>query len=111
MNKKIQILLDNGGGVQMQTAKFTHSYESSRMGEQCAEDIRAFLKSGDTSYWEGNQPEYRREASLSDDTLDRADLEVIVAAGEAIKRVGKGAMGRELIAALIGVEALEVIQK
>jgi len=111
MSKKIEILLDNGGGLQLQTAKFAHSYQSSKAGEQCATDIRDFLKSGDTSDWEGNQPEYRREPALSDDTLDRADLEAIVAAGEAIKRVGKGAMGRELITALLGVEACEAISR
>ena len=108
MTKKIEILLDNGGGLQLQTAKFTHNYEDA---EQCAEDIREFLTSGDTSDWEGNEPEYRRSATASDDIMDRADLAAIVAAADAIKRVGRGAMGRELIAELLGAETCELIAK
>jgi hypothetical protein len=33
MEKKIEILLDNGGGLQLQTAKFAHSYETARAGQ------------------------------------------------------------------------------
>lgn len=106
---KIEILLDNGGGIQLQTAKFTHSYETGRTAEQCAKDIRAFLESGDTSDWEGNQPEYRRAACDSDAVLDRADLLAIIAAGRAIKRVHNGYAAMELVSALLGDSACAAI--
>lgn len=111
MSKKIEILLDNGGGLQLQTAKFVHSYESDNMAEQCAEDIREFLQFGDTSDWENNQPEYRREAGLhaEEGVLTRADLEAIIAAGEAIERMRGGATAAELIIELLGNRACEAI--
>jgi hypothetical protein len=65
MTKKIEVLMDNGGGLQLQTAKHCHSYESSRMAEQCATDIQEFLRSGDTSGWDGmTARQYKQELGI-----------------------------------------------
>ena len=111
MPKKIEVLMDNGGGLQLQTAKYCHSYESSRMAEQCATDIREFLKSGDTSDWEGNEAQYRREAGKWDQTLSRPEIETLISAGRIIKTLGSGATAGELIAELLGTEACDHIAR
>lgn len=108
--KQIVIMLDSGGGIQLQTARYCHSYDAHGRGEQCAHDIRDFFtNNGDTSDWEGNEPLYRREATQYDDTINRAELQAIIVAGEAIKRVGGGSAAGELIVALLGSQAVEFI--
>lgn len=109
MSKKIEIIMDNGGGLQLQTTKFAHSYESTKKAQQCADDILEFMLSGDTSEWEGNEPHYRRGPTESDQTLDRAELEAILAAGRAIARVASGHTARELVMALLGEDVCEAI--
>ena len=109
--KKIDVLMDNGGGLQLQTAKYCHSYESSRMAEQCATDIREFLRSGDTSDWEGNEPQYRRESGQWDQTLNRSEIETLILAGRIIKNLGSGATARELVAELLGTEACDYVAR
>jgi len=107
MTKKLEVLMDNGGGLQIQTANFCHSYEGRSVegvAEQCAIDIRNFVASGDTSDWEGDQPEYRRAAHSTDETMDRADLETLIRAGDILYRL-KGAMSSALGAELIGFAA------
>lgn len=100
--KKIDILLDNGGGIQLQTAQYCHSYEGPRIAEQCADDIRAFFDSGgDTSDWDNNQPEYRRTpgAHPEERVLTLADLRALLAVREG------GYSANELIIELLGFSA------
>lgn len=108
MLKKIEILLDNGGGILLQTAQYCHSYD---WPQYAADDIRCFLASGDTSDWEGNEPEYRRKGTATDDVLTRDELAAIVLAGKAIARVSNGASGRQLVTALLGFSAREAIAR
>lgn len=79
-----ELIFDNGGGVQLQTAGYVHSYDE---GAQCARDVRDLLEDNSTDDWEGNQPEARLEY---DDALvrnggykwlSRADVKDAIARG------------------------------
>jgi hypothetical protein len=109
MTKKIEIILDNSGRLQLQTAKFTHLYDGADQITQTADDIRMFLRGSDPAGWDGNEPEFRREATDHDETLDRREMEAIILAGKAIKRLGSGYAGRKLVLELLGAAAAGVI--
>ena len=49
----LQIILDNGGGITVQCAAFTHSYDNAA---QAADDVRELLAGADPSDWDGNEP-------------------------------------------------------
>jgi hypothetical protein len=55
------VIFDNGGNTILQTAHFCHMYD---YGSRAAEDVKVLLDGGNTSDWEGNQPECRVEYDL-----------------------------------------------
>jgi hypothetical protein len=46
-----RLIFDNGGGITLQLPGYAHTYEDA---EQCAEDIREWGDTHDTSGWDGN---------------------------------------------------------
>lgn len=54
MNNEGKIILDNGGTITLQLGAFAHSYDSER---RAAEDLAAWLADGDTSGWDGHEPD------------------------------------------------------
>ena len=107
MNKKIEILLDNAGGIQLQTRTFCHDYAKPAMA---AQDIGAILEKGaDISDWEGNDPDIRRQATEHDEVLSREELEAIICAGKAISRIASGYAGMTLVCELLGANAVGAI--
>jgi hypothetical protein len=60
---------------------------------------------------QGNEPQYRREAGQWDQTLDRSQIETLIAAGSIIKNLGSGATARELVAELLGSDACDYIAR
>lgn len=49
-----EIFFDNGGGATLQTQTYTHYYVDM---VQLASDVKEIVSTGDTSDWDGNQPE------------------------------------------------------
>lgn len=78
MGNEGKIILDNGGSITLQLGDFAHFYEDEK---QAAEDIAAWLKSADTSSWEGHEDDAAACAPTAEDirnggyrvvTLDRS---------------------------------------
>lgn len=59
-----RVIFDNGGGVTLQLPGFSHWYNH---GEQAAYDYLEYLRNGDTSDWDGNEP----DAMECDPTIDQ----------------------------------------
>lgn len=49
-----RVIFDNGGGVTVQLLDWAHYYQDAK---QAARDVAAWLKSHNTSDWEGHEPE------------------------------------------------------
>jgi hypothetical protein len=49
-----RVIFDNGGGITLQLRGWAHYYQDE---SQAAEDVAVWLKSQDTSDWEGHEPE------------------------------------------------------
>lgn len=105
--KQITIMIDNGGGIQLQTAKFCHNYDS---GADAARDIRQFVAGVDTSDWDGNEPEFRRDPVDSDITLNAADCAALIRAGKVLRRLASGYAGMEMAWNLLGKIASSAIR-
>lgn len=58
-----RVVFDNGGGVTLQLRGWAHHYDDARWA---AQDVAAWIKSHDTSDWEGHEP----EALVCDPTYD-----------------------------------------
>jgi hypothetical protein len=54
----INVILDNGGGVTIQTDKYAHYYTNPA---QAAHDYNLLLGGSDTGEWDGNEPDIRQE--------------------------------------------------
>jgi hypothetical protein len=59
----LEVIFDNGGGVYLQTAEYSHHYQD---GRQLAEDVRAILSGSDPMDWDGND---------NDERIDYSDLD------------------------------------
>jgi hypothetical protein len=62
----INVIFDNGGGVTLQLGSWAHWYNAAEMA-QAARDLMVYEASGDTSDWEGHEP----EAAELDPTYDQ----------------------------------------
>ena len=51
-----EIFFHNNGSATFQTAEFVHCYDDM---DQMAADFVEYQKTGNTSEWEGNEPEFR----------------------------------------------------
>lgn len=60
---KPRIIFDNGGCITLQLPGFAHVYDSA---EQCADDIREWLDSKNTSDWDGDEGDAVFEPSYND---------------------------------------------
>lgn len=56
----LEVIFDNGGGIYLQTAAFSHHYDD---GNECAHDTRAILAGTDPMDWDGNNNHERLEYS------------------------------------------------
>jgi hypothetical protein len=107
MSTKFNVIFDNGGGTTLQTAKFCHCYDSPT---QAARDVKTLLDGGDTSDWDGNEPEGRMTYDYNTERnggylwQNENDVKAIVKAGEVSATYGYNF--REFYRAL-GVEVLE----
>jgi hypothetical protein len=52
--KMIEVIFDNGGGINVQTDTYTHNYDDAA---QAATDVKAILDGESTSGWDGNDRE------------------------------------------------------
>jgi len=53
-NLKARLILDNGGGYTLQLPDYAHAYDDAR---QVASDIAEWLTTGDSLWWDGDEPE------------------------------------------------------
>jgi hypothetical protein len=106
METNIEIILDNAGGIQLQTPTYCHDYTGSNIAAQAAGDLRLIIEENDDcAEWENNHCEFRREASEHDQVLSGEDIAAIIRAGDAIARVAEGYSGFTLICELLGASA------
>lgn len=69
-NTKTRIILDNGGGIILQLGDWAHSYEGStnaRIAKQASDDIREWLKTGNTDRWDGHSADALSVAPTADE--------------------------------------------
>lgn len=59
-----RIILDNGGGITLQFGEYAHNYDDPR---HAAVDIREWLKTGDTSQWDGHDEDALQCAPTGED--------------------------------------------
>jgi hypothetical protein len=92
MVTKLEVILDNGGGLTVQCDEFVHSYDGSSydaMAKHAATDVRELLNGADPSDWDGNEPENRIDYDQDQirnggyRVLDDSDLKAIIAGSEA----------------------------
>lgn len=65
-----RIILDNGGGIILQLGDWAHSYEGStnaRIAKQASDDIREWLKTGNTDRWDGHSADALSVAPTADE--------------------------------------------
>ncbi len=61
-----ELLFDNGGGITLITANYCHSYDRP---DWAAADVVGILDGANTSNWDGNEPEFRRDQHPEDDVM------------------------------------------
>lgn len=109
---EIDISFTTPDTLHIQTVEFCHVYDDLtgsnmlRIATQCAGDIDSFLESGVTTYWAGNEPEYRIDPD-PDSSIGRKELEAIIAAGGTIRRISGYPAGLALVFRLLGYEIKE----
>jgi hypothetical protein len=63
---KFELLFDNGGGITLITPDYCHSYDRP---DWAAADVVGILDGANTSNWDGNEPEFRRDQHPEDDVM------------------------------------------
>ncbi len=64
-----ELLFDNGGGITLITPDYCHFYDRA---DWAAADVVGLLNGANTSNWDGNEPEFRRDRHPEDDVMTAA---------------------------------------
>ena len=87
MATKFDVIFDNGGGTTLQVGKrgFVHHYDDPT---QAAQDVKILLDGGNTTDWDGNEPQSRMSYDMDMERNggykwhDQSDVKRIVKAGK-----------------------------
>lgn len=112
MQNQIEVIIDNAGGITVQTQTFVGGYSHRSEITGCANDLRALLDGEDPTQWEGNRPDERCNADCHPENLVLTGDEIaaILAAGKAIEKVALSRAAMDLVADLLQTRALHAIE-